>query len=193
MHARFTRAAAAGPCQIDMTLDRDRQERRDRFGGADGRGVGTVPRGELQFVRPGSSSSDSGPVMLIPSGPSSLHAWMPSTTPGETDMPSGSVTTVLRSSGVVFVAGDSFSGTFKPTSKPTGWSGADVSGCTVDAGAGVELQQVTARHTWKRRRAFRELRTIHQPTGSCHESARNAKVSGPAVQFVGIERNGTSG
>src|ERR1700691_3066879 len=110
-------------------------------------------------------SSDSGPLMLIPSGPVALHALIPSTTPGETDMPSGSVIVASRTAGVVFVSGDSFSGTFKLTPSPTGSSAVRVSGSTpipVPALNANRSQPVTAGKT-----AVLSVYT----SGSCEESA----------------------
>ena len=83
-----------------MALDRFRQQRRDRFRGADDRRVRAVPRRELQFPVQTRLLRIPGLSKLIPSGPVSLHAWIPSTTPGLIDMPSGNVTTASRKCGV---------------------------------------------------------------------------------------------
>src|SRR6202167_6737103 len=146
------------------------------FTGVDRSGViaSAVPTIDASGQCPGTScgspvslliSSDSGPLMLIPSGPVALHALIPSTTPGETDMPSGSVAVMSRTAGVVFVSGDSFNGTFKFTPNPTGSSGAWVSGSTpipVPASNDSRLQPVTAGNT--------AVFSVYAP-GPCHESA----------------------
>ena len=160
--------ATAGLREIHVALDGSRQERRDRFRGTDDRRVRAVPRRQMPFaVRP--TTSDSGPSILIPSGPIRSHALIPSTTPGLTDIPSGNVTTVSRKCGVAGASGVSLSGTSYPHPSPPVHRPAT---CPVPHRQTDRTATITPRHGGHTRRLFRipslYARSIPTLPGSSH-------------------------